>query len=272
MAYASQTQVPRKPLDAATTERILDDFYRDGFVLIPGVLTPEEVEQLKAGIDHVADHPEIYTPRANLYAPWIALRLFETNQLFRDLLVREPIISLAEAVLGPQCHLMAQNAVRNAPGTAIDRFHVDDELEFPCPPSMDRHDARYRLPVFRMTVQMMLTDCESVEYGPSQYVATSHYSGREPNDLFEPEFEGRKPVSIFCKAGDIYLHNGQCWHRGGMNTSDRVRYLLQNAYCRRWVAQRFYPFLNYRMPDQVLEGADERLRRVLGEHPKGPYG
>jgi hypothetical protein len=38
------------------------------------------------------------------------------------------------------------------------------------------------------------------------------------------------------------------------------------------IAQRFYPFLNYCMPDHVLEGAGERLLRVLGKHPSGPYG
>ena len=34
------------------------------------------------------------------------------------------------------------------------------------------------------------------------------------------------------------------------------------------VAQRFWPYLNYHMPDYVLEGADKRLLRVLGKHPE----
>lgn len=38
---------------------------------------------------------------------------------------------------------------------------------------------------------------------------------------------------------------------------------------RRWGAQRFFPFLNYQMPEHVLAGADERLLLVLGNHPKG---
>ena len=41
--------------------------------------------------------------------------------------------------------------------------------------------------------------------------------------------------------------------------------------CRR-VAQHFWPYLNYHMPDYVLEGADERLLRVLGKHPEMAYG
>jgi ectoine hydroxylase-related dioxygenase (phytanoyl-CoA dioxygenase family) len=137
---------------------------------------------------------------------------------------------------------------------------------------MPRHDAKYQLPVFRMTVQIMLTDCDEVKYGPTQFVPGSHYSGRHASDMKNPTFEGREPKSILCKAGAIYLHNGQCWHRGAPNTSDRTRYLLQHAFCQRWISQRFYPFIDYKMPAHVWEGAGERLQRVLGRHPKGPYG
>lgn len=113
---------------------------------------------------------------------------------------------------------------------------------------------------------------EAEAYGPTQVVPGSHYSGRQPNDPREPIFEGRGPISILCRAGEAYLQHSQVWHRGAPNTSDRTRYLLQYAFGQRFVAQRFYPFLNYRMPDHVLEGADERLLRVLGKHPKGAYG
>lgn len=264
-----------QPYSLAEIQKIKTDFYRDGYRLIPNVLQPQEVEALKEAMDRVFEEPEWKTTDT-LYGSFVAVRLFEVDPVFRDLLVREPIIGIAEAILGKSCHLMAQNAVRNAPGQAIDHFHADVDgdldVEFPCPPEVPRHDPRYRLPIFRMTVQIPLTDLESMEYGPTEFVPGSHYSGRKPNDPKNPTFEGRGPVAILCKAGDIYLHNGQCWHRGAPNTSNRVRYLLQIAYCQRWVAQRFYPFLNYRMPDHVLEGADERLLRVLGKHPKGPYG
>lgn len=267
--------IKAEPFNEAQTREILDCFYRDGYVLIPGVLTPDEVAALKAGIDRVLDDP-YFADTHNQYGAWICTRLFETDRTFRDLLVREPIIGLAEAVLGKSCHIMAQNAVRNRKGEAIDTFHADVDhdldVEFPCPPGMERHDARYRLPVLRMTVQMMLTDCDAIEHGPTEFVPGSHYSGRKPGDAKQPTFDGRGPVPVFCKAGDIYLHNGQCWHRGAPITSDRRRYLLQNSYCQRWVAQRFYPFIDYHMPHHVWEGADERLQRVLGRHPKGPYG
>jgi ectoine hydroxylase-related dioxygenase (phytanoyl-CoA dioxygenase family) len=259
------------PYDAAQIEQFKHDFNRDGFLLMPGVLQPPEIAALKAGIDRIfAD--EHWKDTENAYSDFVAVRLFETDPVFEEMLTREPIIGLVENILGPDCHLIAQNAVRNAPGQAIDFYHADDTVIFPVAEGMERHDARLTMPVFILTVQILLTDVPSLEYGPTQYVPGSHYSGRQPDDRQNPNFEGREPVSIFAKAGDIYLHNGQCWHRGAPNTSDRTRYLFQMAYGQRWVSQRFYPFLNYQMPQYVLERADERRRRVLGAHPKGAYG
>jgi ectoine hydroxylase-related dioxygenase (phytanoyl-CoA dioxygenase family) len=181
------------------------------------------------------------------------------------MLTREPIISLVESILGANCHLIAQNAVRNAPGQAIDTFHADDLVIAPLPPEIARHDPRVSLPLFLMTVQIPLTDIPSIEFGPTEYVPGSHYSGREPNDPQSPSFEGRGPVPVFCKAG-------QCWHRGAPNTSTRTRYLFQLSYGMRYVSQRFYPFVNYQLPQHVLDNADERRKRVLGFHSKGAYG
>ena len=62
------------------------------------------------------------------------------------------------------------------------------------------------------------------------------------------------------------------WHRGEPNSSDQTRCLLQQCYAARHISQRFYPFLNYSMPEHVLEQADERMLRLLGKHSKGAYG
>lgn len=263
-----QDAAPYSTDQLATFQR---DFARDGFLHLPGVLAPSEVAALKAAVDRVFAE-ERWKDTDNLYASYVAVRLFETDPACEDMLTREPIIGLAESILGADCHLVAQNVVRNAPGEAIDCFHVDDALMFPVGDGMERHDPRLTMPIHLITFQIPLTDIPALEYGPSEYVPGSHYAGRHPNDQKHPRFETRGPVAVLCKAGDIYLHNGQCWHRGAPNTSDRTRYLFQMTYGRRWVAQRFYPFVNYQLPPHVLERADERRKRVLGIHPKGAYG
>lgn len=252
-------------------KQILQQYNQEGCVKVGPVLTAEEADDLRVRVDRLFADPTA-ADRHMLYGTFVAVRLFEHDKAFRDLLLREPMRSLLDQLLGDNCHLVANNLVRNAPGQAIDRFHVDDFVWMPLPEDLPRHDARMQMPNFLVNVQIALTDIETVEHGALQYVPGSHYSGRQPNDLKEPSFEGRGPVTVLARKGEMYLQHPQVWHRGAPNSSDRTRYLLQYAHGVRFVAQRFFPFLNYHMPDYVLQGADETMLRVLGKHPKGAYG
>jgi len=116
---------------------------------------------------------------------------------------------------------------------------VDDVLEFPLPEEIARFDARMRMPVFWMTVQVALSDIDGIEHGPTQFVPGSHYSGRQPNSQENPQFEEHDAQSVLCKAGDAYLTNHQCWHRGAPNLSNRTRYIMQLQYAQKWADARF---------------------------------
>ena len=92
---------------------ILDDFYKNGATVIRNVLLREECQKICKRVDQIFAEPyfaemrnvKVNQPRnENDKAPIVVHRLFECDRMFRDLLVREPIISIAEAVLGPQCH------------------------------------------------------------------------------------------------------------------------------------------------------------------------
>ena len=265
------TIIEQKPFSPGKTQKIIDTFNRDGCVNVGPLLSADEAAELREAIDRIFADPEA-EKTDNIYSPYIAVRLFEHDIRFRDLAVREPLISLMEAMLGEDCHIIANNCVRNRPGEAIDGFHADDFVWFPLPDDIPRFDSRMTMPTFLVNTHIALTDVETEEHGPLQYVSGSHYSGRQPNDPKDPEFEGQRKVSMFAKAGELYLQHPQVWHRGAPNTSDRTRYITGFGFSKRFISQRFYPFLNYRMPDHVLEGADERLLRVLGKHPKGAYG
>lgn len=262
--------VSGEPFDESCTHEIVAQFYQDGFALVPGVLTRVEVEALRAKTEELMADPALMGTQflrtaVTTQVLWYAHAL---DPLFGDLLVREPMISLVEAILGPECRLCGQNVIRSRTGEGITTWHVDDLVEFPLPDDIPRHDPRIRLPVLWLTAQVALTDIDTVEHGPTQVVRGSHYSGRPPNDSTSPSFEGRGPEPIVCKAGDLYLLNHQCWHRGAPNQSDRTRYLLQCQYAKHWTTVRFgHPFFARRLPDRILDGADERLLRVSRQNP-----
>lgn len=271
-----------EPFSAHKTQEIAEQFFRDGFVLIPGVLTPAEVAALRDKADELLDDPELQarsdpslgdrryvqtwaSEASGEQIPFILRNTIELDQVFRDILVREPILSLAEAVVGKDSKFCGQNVIRNVPGLAIDTWHCDhSEAYFPLPDEIERHSAAVRMPVMWFTVQMPLSDVDSMEDGPTQYIPCSHYSGRTPDDQENPVFDGNGPVSIFCKAGDIYLHDPMCWHRGAPHTSERTRYLFQSQYAAHWAYTRFNLYNRVPVAYDALRTASDKLLNLLG--------
>jgi ectoine hydroxylase-related dioxygenase (phytanoyl-CoA dioxygenase family) len=218
-----------------------DAFSRDGYVLIPGVLSGEEAAQLRERTEDYFTRREQIEPRFVSYVgdTFVLRRGADLDPVFAELIHRPALYQIIEAVLGKDPAFNALNVIRNAPGQAIAHWHVDDLLEHPLPEEIARFDARIRLPVLWLTAQLALSDIETEAHGPTQFVAGSHYSGRHPSPAESPVFEGRGGVSVLCRAGDVYLTNHQCWHRGAPNVSDRVRYVLQLQYAARWADRRF---------------------------------
>lgn len=222
---------------------IIEEFFREGVALVRGVLAPEEVAALRARTDALAADPNLPARHRSYVGTTFVLRYcHEADPLFAELVERESIVSLAAAVLDSGAAFNAMNVIRNEPGQAISNWHVDDRVEFPLPEGIARFDARIRMPILWLTLQIPLSDIDALEHGPTQFVPGSHYSGRRPPPGDNPEFEGRGPKSILCKAGDVYLFNHQCWHRGAPNLSDRTRYLMQIQYAQRWADRRFKGF------------------------------
>jgi ectoine hydroxylase-related dioxygenase (phytanoyl-CoA dioxygenase family) len=240
-------------------------FDRDGVVLLPGLLAAEAPRLREALERAFAAEPRL--PNVNAERTHMA-RSFEVERRIRDLMVVEPIISIMEGLLGPTCHMTSQNSLRTPAGCAAGGWHVDDDVYLPLPEDTPRHAVAPRPMI--MHAWVLLSDVPSDDHGPTQVVPGSHWSGRRPSsDLI---FQGQGPVSILGRPGDVYLHHNQTWHRRGPNPSGQERYAIATAYGRRWVSQRLYPFVDYRLPDHVLDGADDRLQRVLGRHPSGSYG
>jgi hypothetical protein len=232
---------PGQPFSAERNHEIADEFAREGCVLVPGVFSHEEVEMLRSRTDDYFYRRETLPEQhvSYVHGAFVLRRGAALDPLYASLITHEPVQSLVAAVLGPQPRFNALNVIRNEPGQAISRWHVDDVLEFPLPESIPRFDARMRMPVLWFTVQVALSDITLLEHGPTQYVPCSHYSGRHPVVQEDPEFEGQGPRAVFCRAGDIYFTNHQAWHRGAPNTSDRIRYVMQLQYAQRWADARF---------------------------------
>ncbi|MGH3517371.1 MAG: phytanoyl-CoA dioxygenase family protein [Haloechinothrix sp.] len=261
-------------MDEATVDGLVDEFHQRGFAVLRSVLPVAAACTLRELIERrYQDRATHEDSERDLLRGGVSLmRLFEYHNAFRDLLVLEPIVTIVERILGDDCHMVAQNALRTPRGRGIVNWHIDDQLFFPFLAQFPELPAAAQpLPCYSLNVMIALSDVEADEFGPTQIVERSHLTGRQPAYLPRLPTEVT-PTSLHAAAGDVYLVNSQTWHRGAQNVSSRVRYLLTTTYGRRFISQRFYPFLNYRMPEHVLDGASDRLLRLLGRHAKGPYG
>lgn len=260
-------------LSDAALAQALEVFYREGVSVVKGVLTAGEVQALRDITDRAIEggnnEERKYYVGPVFNAP-VLRHTQSVDRAFCDMLVREPFLQIAESILGPGFCFCGQNVIRSGKDTGISGWHVDDGVEFPLPAEMARHDARMKMPVQWFSFQIVLSDIDGPEHGPTQFVPGSHYSGREvpggrgKADVPDPVFEGRGPVNVLAKAGDIYLFNHQTWHRGSINTSDRPRYLMQNQYGKSWLLQRFgTAHMDCNLPEGELAGAGERLMKFL---------
>lgn len=242
---------------------LVQTFHENGYLLVRGALEPAQVERLREGVLRAFAEPE------DGYGAIIRVQLFERGEVFEETIDQPGIVEIAEAILGDDCHLTAHAAALTKPGETISEWHVDDTVRFPIPEGLTL-PPEIPMPCTSLTVIYYLVDVPD-ELGPTQFVPKSHRSGRHPPpDDPRPTYKEQVPVSAAGASGDAVIYHHQLWHRGGPNlTRDGRRVTLHISYGCRFIAQRFYPFINYRMPERVLNRADPRRRRLLGVHPRG---
>ena len=190
--------LPGEPFTTEETARLISRFQREGYCDLGPVLELEEVEALREDMQRKWDDAAMHEPERDQIRGTSLMRMFEYSAAFRDLIVREPFASLAEAILGEGLPLHVQNALYTPPdpGAVTDGpggWHLDDLIHFPLPRHIPRHSPDVPLPCFVVQVFTPLTDVEELRHGPTQIVPGSHFAGRRPEVQDQPCFDGNGP-------------------------------------------------------------------------------
>ncbi len=266
------------PLDPEQIKEWVDTFNRDGFLFLQDVLTESHVAQLKADLEwslenlsSIDDDPQGKVgSRKSEIKILLCHRMFEHSPANLNLFDLEPIVSLAEALVAPTCHVIHNNSFSTPPGGGISSWHQDD------PPHMivthGKPPTNIQLPVLAFTCNYYLTDVTEIEHGATEAIPGSHLLGADGREIeIDKEWSDKIQYNL-GKAGSVVMFNNQVWHRGGPNRSNRKRFITQVTYARRLVGHKYSPFMNYTMPEHVYIDADPRLKRLLGFLPRGAYG
>jgi ectoine hydroxylase-related dioxygenase (phytanoyl-CoA dioxygenase family) len=262
----------------------IEFFHANGFLVIHNVLTPEQCQRLRDDLDAALKKIE-----GNCYqrSKKIIKRMFEQSKANLDLFALEPLVTFAEHLIGgangtgysmyagiPNAnviHVIHNNSFKIPPetdGLAKNAWHQDDT---PHALSLDGKPlTNIRLNVLAFTVNYYLTNVLSQEHGPTQVIPGSHLFGKLCNgDISEYQDQ---VLSCLGAMGSAVCFNNQVWHRGSRNSSSVTRYITQITYAKRLVGHKYEPFMNYQMPSHCYEGADGRLKQLLGFLPNGAYG
>lgn len=259
-------------------------FHQNGFLVIENVLNPEYCQQLREDLERdIEDNSQTIKNGTIQFGH----RMFERSQANLNLFECEPIVTFAEFLIGEAngrgwhtdigipnsnvVHVIHNNSFVVAPhseGLAQSVWHQDDS---PHLLSLDGQPiTNVRLNVMTFTVNYYLTDVLQIENGPTQVIPGSHLFGRFcPGEVTE---YGASIYSCLAPMGSAVCFNNQVWHRGAPNNSDTARYITQITYAKRLVGHKYYPFMNYQMPEHCYAQANPRLRRLLGFLPHGAYG
>ena len=265
-------------VDQQQIETWVETFNQDGCLFLEEVLTEEHCAQLRKDLDWARqnfttrsdDPPGKLNSKDGGTQIRLCHQMFEHSSANLNLFDLEPIVSFAEALVATNCHVIHNNSFISPPGGGITSWHQDDT------PHLIVTDGKppknIRLPVLFFTANYYLTDVTEVKNGGTETIPGSHlFAAGPPSQIEGTEWEDKIRHNL-GKAGSVSMFNNQVWHRGGPNQSDRPRYVAQVTYGRRVIGHKYYPFMNYNMPEHVYKDANPRLKRLVGFLDHGAYG
>jgi ectoine hydroxylase-related dioxygenase (phytanoyl-CoA dioxygenase family) len=231
-----------------------------GFCVFPAVLTSEELDRARAGLDRGVEWMRQVMPaqldhqldpnEANVRV----INLPAIDPIFIDLLIHHEALSAVEAVLGP--HVLVSNFTANIalPGSGSMKLHSDQALIVPPP---------WPHP-WAANIIWCLDDIYA-DNGATRYLPGSHrFQSLEevPPDAME------RTVAFEAPAGSFIVMEGRLWHTSGQNvTADERRRMLFAYYSSDFIRQQ----MNWSMmlaPE--LQGAlTAQLRKLFGLSPLG---
>ena len=240
---------------------------RDGYALLADVLEAELIARLSAEIADAFTCLPAERGRADRAE--FRYEMLNRSAACQEAVGHAAILAAIEPLLGEDCHVIANTAWWNPSSFAGGPWHCDAGPHVPRPEGV-AWDERIPYPVFAIGAHLYLRDCPLI-CGPTAMVPGSHRSGRLPpfDRMNDPAlaYDGRAPVVLEVRAGDVALFVSDAWHRGlPALPGGTGRLFLQAHYARRDLAQRI------RTTAEVNQLSDAALARIRSPREKKLLG
>jgi ectoine hydroxylase-related dioxygenase (phytanoyl-CoA dioxygenase family) len=230
----------------------LREVHERGFTVVPGVLPPENIPELRRLLQACID-ADLEKWRGRPYPDaWMVHNLMARDVKFARLMENPVLQAYLCALLGETCIVYSYTSSSMPPGGSnySNRIHVD------CPRV---------IPGYMTNVGAILALDDFIPANGATYFLPGSFTRAAPPSR-EEFFAAAERV--LPRAGDLVLFNARTYHLGGENRTDKARHAVTLNVCRAYMRQRFdYPRL---IPEAIVSRLTEVGRRFLGFHVRMP--
>jgi ectoine hydroxylase-related dioxygenase (phytanoyl-CoA dioxygenase family) len=243
---------PPVPAADSTGEEVARRLLDDGYVVVSGMMSPDDVQAARADLSRVLEATKTGRNAFEGFSTQRVYALFAKTRTFDAAATHPLLLDVLDRVLG-HYQLSAPVGIRIGPGEKAQILHCDDVI-YPLP--------KPHPPVVVNT--MWPLDPFTEENGATRFVPGSH--------RWEPErhpVEGDPVSSAVMMPGSAMFYLGSLWHGGGANQTDRPRLGVILEYAAAWLRPQENHCLA--VPRSVVRDLPERLAELLGYNIYPPF-
>ncbi|MEV6770027.1 phytanoyl-CoA dioxygenase family protein [Nocardia sp. NPDC051030] len=246
-----RTQSSGHSIDPAVADADVATVLREGYIVLPDLLTADELADIRADVEPLLDHKG-----RNSFEGHTTQRVYSVLNKTRscDRIAAHPrVLALLDRLLMPNYLLSMLQIINILPGESAQMLHTDDGF-YPIP--------RPRAALSAGTIWAI--DDFTATNGATEFLPGSHEWGMEV-----PENDSPARTPVVMKAGSCVFFLGTLWHGGGANTSTASRLAVTAQYCEPWL--RTQEAFNLSTPGEIAATVNEDLRRMLGYSIHPPF-
>ncbi|MDH6244679.1 phytanoyl-CoA dioxygenase family protein [Mycobacterium sp. OTB74] len=244
-----RTESSGATVDPALAEADLTAMQRDGYVILPNLLTPAQLDEIREAVAPLLDRHG-----RNGFEGHATQRVYSVlnKTAACDVIADHPrVLALLDRMFMPNYLLSMLQVINILPGEQAQMLHTDDSF-YPLP--------RPRAALGAATIWAI--DDFTADNGATDIIPGSHRWGDQM-----PEGSEREPVVM--SAGSCVFFPGTLWHGGGANRSDRPRLAVTAQYCEPWL--RPQEAFTLSMTRDTVRRVSEDIRRMLGYSIHPPF-
>ena len=240
--------------ESVLTDKQKQQWQEDGYLVMKGILSSEEVENLTAVVDKMYEE-HLQQPDVKPDAGLDRRNVMEDHDIFVGLMDHPATFPIVLELMSPYIHLsMSEVIVRPTDPEGKGLLHTDGGQAM-----RQIRVSESSLP-FQIKFQYFLTDLPEPDMGNFTVVPGSH-NRLFPDGGFEEGPYIPEALPLCVEAGDMAIFPHAMWHGFVANRSDKPRKSL--IYC--YVHQCLRAFDFEKPSPELLERCTPRQRRLVGD-------